>query len=595
MAKKSRVKSQYREGLRWLLYYLKDWKSLLILLITFSIFEALANATVPYLAGRIIDSLINGTADFLLILGIWAAIKLVADIFDWQISSRSNRFEESLHTDYVSRAFSTLLYFPLSFHKRHKLGEVTNRIERAASNLAEISADLIVDLAPQFLSIIFALAFTFYVKPLLAAVLLGAVILYAIFVFWRSPRLAVLYPKLHKAYNDAFGDAYDTLLNISAVKQATAEEREKKKMNRNFKIRALGLQKQIIDIRYGLNFGQRILISLTQLAIFLISWHFIRIGEMTVGQLVMFNGYAAMLFGPFVVLANRWNTVQNGFASLVRAERILASPQEKYLPQMKNRIITPFKGEVVFKNVSFNYGLTKLTTDNNKRELVLNNVNFNVRPGEKVALVGQSGVGKSTLVDLISHYYLPTKGRIFIDGYDIKNIPLKTLRSQIAIVPQELLLFNDTVSNNIAYGNFGADSKSIKETAKLAHADEFIGKFPKKYNQLVGERGIRLSVGQKQRIAIARAILRNPKILILDEPTSALDAQSEVFIQESLRKLMENRTTFIIAHRFSTVRKADKILVLEKGTIAESGTHDELMQKPGGIYRHLYELQTGLT
>jgi len=595
MPKKSVGKSQYREGLKILFSYLKDWKRILILLTIFSIFEALANATVPYLAGRIIDSLINKSADFLMILGIWVVIKLIADVFDWQINSRSNRFEESLHTDYISRAFSTLLYFPLSFHKEHKLGEVTNRIGRAANNLSEIAADLIVDLAPQFLSIIFSLAFTFYIKPQLAGVLLGAVVLYAVFVFRSSPRLARLYPKMHEAYSDAFGDAHDALLNISAVKQAAAEGREEKKMDRSFKIRALGLQKQIIQIRYGLNFGQRILISLTQLTIFLISWHFIRAGEMTVGQLVMFNGYAAMLFGPFVILANRWNTVQNGFASLVRAERLLAFPQEKYLPQKKINITLPLRGEVVFQNVSFNYGSTKPTVGGKAKELVLNNVSMNVKPGEKVALVGQSGVGKSTLVDLISHYYLPTRGKILIDGWDIRNIPLKTLRSQIAIVPQELLLFNDTVKNNIAYGNFGADLKSIREAAKLAHADEFIGRFPKKYNQLVGERGIRLSVGQKQRIAIARAILRDPRILILDEPTSALDARSEKLIQESLQKLMENRTTFIIAHRFSTVREADKILVLEKGTIAESGTHDELMKKPDGIYRKLYELQTGLT
>jgi len=594
MPKKSVGKSQYREGLKILFSYLKDWKRILILLTIFSIFEALANATVPYLAGRIIDSLINKSADFLMILGIWVVIKLIADVFDWQINSRSNRFEESLHTDYISRAFSTLLYFPLSFHKEHKLGEVTNRIGRAANNLSEIAADLIVDLAPQFLSIIFSLAFTFYIKPQLAGVLLGAVVLYAVFVFRSSPRLARLYPKMHEAYSDAFGDAHDALLNISAVKQAVAEGREEKKIDRSFKIRALGLQKQIIQIRYGLNFGQRILISLTQLTIFLISWHFIRAGEMTIGQLVMFNGYAAMLFGPFVILANRWNTVQNGFASLVRAERLLAFPQEKYLPKKKINITLPLRGEVIFQNVSFNYNSTKIITGGKVRESVLNNVSMDVKPGEKVALVGQSGVGKSTLVDLISHYYLPTRGKILIDGYDIRNIPLKILRSQIAIVPQELLLFNDTVKNNIAYGNFGADLKSIREAAKLAHADEFIGRFPKKYNQLVGERGIRLSVGQKQRITIARAILRNPRILILDEPTSALDARSEKLIQDSLQKLMENRTTFIIAHRFSTVREADKILVLEKGTIAESGTHNELIERPGGVYRRLYELQAGL-
>ena len=181
-----------------------------------------------------------------------------------------------------------------------------------------------------------------------------------------------------------------------------------------------------------------------------------------------------------------------------------------------------------------------------------------------------------------------------IDGYNIKNIGLKFHRSKIAVVPQEIILFNDTIKNNIAYGNFSATEGEIKKAAEKSYASEFIESFPRKYNQIVGERGIKLSVGQKQRVAIARAILRNPKILILDEPTSALDAKSEKFIQESLEKLMIHRTTFIIAHRLSTVRRADKILVLENGKIVEQGKHQDLIKIPNGVYRQLYEYQIGL-
>jgi subfamily B ATP-binding cassette protein MsbA len=197
-------------------------------------------------------------------------------------------------------------------------------------------------------------------------------------------------------------------------------------------------------------------------------------------------------------------------------------------------------------------------------------------------------------VDLISGYYRPTKGRIMVDGHAVQRLDLKFLRSQIAVVPQELLLFNDTIKANIRYGSFGASDGAIHTAAKKAHADEFIQLFAKKYNQLVGERGIKLSVGQKQRIAIARAILRNPRILTLDEPTSALDAKSEAVIAESLGELMAGRTTFIIAHRLSTVRRADMILVLDKGRIVERGRHEELIQIPNGVYRKLYELQIGL-
>jgi ABC-type multidrug transport system fused ATPase/permease subunit len=241
---------------------------------------------------------------------------------------------------------------------------------------------------------------------------------------------------------------------------------------------------------------------------------------------------------------------------------------------------------VEFKDVHFSY--------KKKDNDVLKGISFAVEPGEKIALVGESGVGKSTLVDLVSGYYFATNGQVLIDGRNVKNLDLKFLRSKIAVVPQEVVLFHDTIADNIKYGNFGISDRRMKLAADKSHCLEFIENFPKKWKSVVGERGIKLSVGQKQRVAIARAILRDPKILILDEPTSALDAKSEKIIQASLDKLMENRTTFIIAHRLSTVRKADKILVLDKGEIIESGTHDELVKKKNGAYRQLYELQIGL-
>ena len=292
-----------------------------------------------------------------------------------------------------------------------------------------------------------------------------------------------------------------------------------------------------------------------------------------------------MLFGPFVRLGQNWQTVQNGLVAIERSEEILSVSKEKYIP--KNAVIlSGIKGEIVFKNVSFVY--------KKKTNQILDDISFEVGPGEIVALVGESGVGKSTLIDLISGYYFPQEGEVLIDGHNIKNIGLKFLRSKIAIGPQEVILFNDTIKNNIAYGKFSATEKEIKRAAERSYASEFIESFPKKYKQIVGERGIKLSVGQKQRVAIARAILRDPKILILDEPTSALDAKSEKFIQESLEKLMKNRTTFIIAHRLSTVRRADKILVLENGRIVEQGRHQDLIKIPNGVYHQFYKYQIGL-
>jgi len=276
--------------------------------------------------------------------------------------------------------------------------------------------------------------------------------------------------------------------------------------------------------------------------------------------------------------------VQNGLISIERAEKILKTPPEVYVPE-NAVVLSDIKGEVEFKNVYFSY---------KRGKQVLENINFKVKPGEIIALVGESGVGKSTLIDLISGYYFTTSGNVYIDNHNVKNFDLNFLRSKIAVVPQEVVLFNDTIEKNIKYGNFGASIKAVKKAAEMSHCLEFIEKFSKKWNQIVGERGVKLSVGQKQRVAIGRAILRKPRILILDEPTSALDAKSENIIAESLEELMKDRTTFIIAHRLSTVRKADRILVLDKGKIAEEGRHEELIKIKNGIYQNLYKLQIGL-
>ena len=225
---------------------------------------------------------------------------------------------------------------------------------------------------------------------------------------------------------------------------------------------------------------------------------------------------------------------------------------------------------------------------------MLSHINFSVSPGEIVAFVGESGVGKSTAISLISGYYFPMKGDVLIDDVDTRKWNLAALRKHIAVVPQEVALFNDTIKVNIKYGTPDATDQEVQHAAKEAHIAEFIATLPNGYDTMVGERGIKLSVGQKQRVSIARAILRNPCILILDEPTSALDAKTEQIITKALERLMKGRTTFIIAHRLSTVRKASKIFVFEKGKIVETGTHDELIAKKGGTYQNLYHYQIGL-
>ena len=591
--KKKHVPSK---GLKIVFQELGNYKNDLIILLVLGVISAIANGVVPYLVGRLFDSILEsskisiGTATemplFLFFIVLWFITQLVANFVDWRNNLKSAYLGETVFDNYHIKRFGALLELPLSFHKTHKMGDIYSRINRGAHAMWSIIVQVIIGLAPQFLSILVALLISFYVNYILALFLLLGVFIYIIILFKTAPPMAQLQRKIHKAYSQAFGHAYDTISNIYAVKQAVTEKHEQKKFFKNFYTKALTFSKKRALIWQEMNFYQRIIITFVQLIIFVLSIFFIYKGQMTIGELIMFNGYAAMLFGPFVRLGHNWQTIQNGLVDIERAEIVLSIPKEKYIPK-KAVALSAIKGEVVFKNVSFTYKKTQ--------KKILNDISFRIRPGEVVALVGESGAGKSTLIDLISGYYFPQKGKVLLDGHNITNIDLKFLRGKIAVVPQEVVLFNDTIKNNIAYGNFPATEDEIKKAAVKSYASEFIEAFPKKYKQIVGVRGIKLSVGQKQRVAIARAILRNPKILILDEPTSALDAKSEKFIQESLQELMKDRTTFIIAHRLSTVRRADKILVLKDGRLVEQGKHKELIQIPSGVYRQFYELQIGLS
>jgi len=576
-------------GIKIIKNYIKPHKKSAFLIIIIGIIGSIANAFTPFLAGKIFDALvkiynkelINLTYIFV-ILGLWLVLKIINDLSDWYNSIHLEKIATIIEAEYISDGFKHLISLPIHFHKEKKHGEVIDKITRAGQWIATIISSVSLSVVMQSLTMIFAFILVFMINFKLALILFVSVLIYAFFLIKFAPQLVLYQRQVQKNYSRAYGDTYDKIQNISEIKQNAMENFEATEIYKKFVKYAASSWLKLNQIMQKLNISQNLLVTITQLILFVISIFFIQKNEITIGGLAAFNGYAAMVLGPFVSLGRNWQNIQNGLVSIIRAEKILKTEREIYNPpnaiSFKN-----IRGEIEFKNVSFAY--------KNSKESVLKNISFKINPGEKIALVGKSGVGKTTLIELILGFYFPQKGEVLIDGVNIKKLNLLNYRKRIAIVPQEPTLFNESIKYNIKYGKESASFSQIKKAAELAYADEFIEKFPKKYNQIVGWRGVKLSIGQKQRIALARAFLKNPDVLILDEPTSALDTKSEYLIKKSLKKLMENKTAIIIAHRLSTIKEVDKIFVIDEGEIKEIGTHSELLNNPNSIYKSFYDLQ----
>lgn len=595
------MSSQKRaRGWRILFSYALKYKQQIITLSAIAVVAAIIDGVMPFVVGRFFDAIINVSSTITLpfdlgtypqwafYLTIFGVAALVSDVVGWFSEKGRRRLGSYVAGDYPATIFEKIITLPASFHTSEKVGKISERIQRAGSGAINIMEILFIDLAPQFLSIVVGIIVMLFLNVPLTLILVTGIVLYVFTLFKIVPPLVKMQRKGQRRWGEAWGIAIDALSNVHQVKQATAEPYEQKQIRKGMVTRAAEYWYKIENIWAGISFYQRIIVTTTRIAIFGASVYFVMQGELTAGELVAFNGYAMMVFVPFARLGFSWQSIQNGLVGLEEVDRMTRIAPENTQKNKKSekKKIEEMRGEVSFDQVYFRY--------KPKDPQVLNGITFRANPGETVALVGESGVGKSTTIELLSGYYFPTKGHVRVDGVSTKDIDLYDLRKHIAVVPQELVLFNDTILHNIRYGAFGASEAEVKAAAKKAHADLFIERFPQKYKQLVGERGVKLSVGQKQRIAIARAILRDPAILILDEPTSALDAQTEQLISESLDELMEGRTTFIIAHRLSTVRNADHILVFDKGQILEEGTHNELIKKKDGKYRHMYEFHIGL-
>jgi ABC-type multidrug transport system fused ATPase/permease subunit len=537
----------------------------------------------PKLMGMLIDCVKNkDNAQANFIAGGLIVILFLQSIFSFFRLSLFVNFTENTLANLRLALYSNLVKLPMTFFSQKRVGELNSRISSDITQIQDTLTSTIAEFLRQFILIIGGVALLANESFKLTLLMLSVVPLVAVaaVIFGRFIR------KYSKKVQDQVAESQviveETMQGISIVKAFANEWYEIARYN--------GKIKEIVKIaikggKYRGYFASFIIFCLFG-AIVAVVWFGVRLsisGEMSVGQLISFVLYSTFVGASFGGIAELYAQIQKAVGATERVFELLEEIPEKIKDTLSDSE-AKIKGNVSFKNVAFYY-------PSRKEIQVLKKVSFNANFGQKIAIVGPSGAGKSTIASLLLRFYDINGGEISIDGKNIYDYDLETLRGNMSIVPQDVILFGGTIRENIAYGKPNATEDEIIKAAKQANAYQFIKGFPEKFETIVGERGIKLSGGQRQRIAIARALLKNPSILILDEATSSLDSESEKLVQEALEILMEGRTSIIIAHRLSTIRSADQIIVLDDGTIKEQGTHQELIALENGIYKNLSNLQ----
>ena len=587
---KAQINRETLKNISKLLSYLRPYRAKFFGAMFFLLLSSLVGLAFPSFIGGLIDAAQGkATSKFLPAsikgIGVLALVVLFAQGFVsfFRILWFVQVAERSL-ADIRRDTYFKLITLPMNFFSNRRVGELNSRISADLSQIQDTLTTTLAEMTRQLVLLIGGIAFLAIISiklTLSLLVVLPVLIVIAIF-FGRFIR------KLSRKAQDKLAESNtiveETLQGIANVKAFVNEAFEAGRYSTNIREVA---NIAITGAKYRGLFASFIVFGLFGAIVAVVAYGCILVShhELSVGELFKFALYAAFVGSAMGSFPEMYANVQRAVGASERVLEILAEEGEDVsINDTENEIKQKITGEIAFEHVNFHYP--------SRTEIeVLKDVSFEAGRGQRIALVGPSGSGKSTTAALILQFYHPQSGTILFDGKPASNFSLTDIRNQVAIVPQDVLLFGGTIRENIAYGKLKASEAEVLRAAERANAHEFIKSFPEGYDTIVGERGVKLSGGQRQRIAIARALLKNPSILILDEATSSLDSESERLVQEALEELMKNRTSIIIAHRLSTIRDADKIIVLEKGKVIESGTHDELVSNEKGLYRYLSQLQ----
>jgi ABC-type multidrug transport system fused ATPase/permease subunit len=543
-----------------------------------------AGLVLPGSTKFLIDNVIGKHQRQLLVPIILAVVcaTLVQGVTSFSLTQLLSKSSQRMITDLRIKVQAHIGRLPVAFYDANKTGVLVSRIMSDVEGVRNLIGTGLIEFAGGIMTSIFALVVLLRISSSMTAVAAVVLIGFAFSLNKAFKTIRPLFRARPKLNAEVTGRLTESLGGVRVVKGYHAEEREGK-------VFASGVHRLLDNVIKTLtmtslmSLSSTVLMGLVSAVIMFLGAQKILAGTMTLGTFVTFTIFLGMLIAPLVQIVSIGPQLTEAITGLERTREVLNEKPEDEQPE-RTVVLDRVIGSVTFENVDFSYDTGKP---------VLHEINFDSAPGTVTALVGPSGAGKSTIIGLIAAFYVPTSGRVLVDGYDLAHVRLDSYRTQLGVVLQDTFLFDGTIRENVAFARPDAIENEILEACRIARVDEFAEGFENKYDTVVGERGVKLSGGQKQRVSIARAILADPRILILDEATSSLDSESEALIQEGLRYLMRGRTTFVIAHRLSTVRRADQILVVEAGRIAERGTHESLYAA-GGRYYELYTKQHGV-